>query len=484
MAKTPQAKATGVATVRTWTSWQVAWDAWRASRGGPAAIAARQRARLESLVALARVHSRFYAERYSHLPDQLTSLEHLPAVTKPELMTRFDDWVTDPAVTRAGVEAFIADPTRIGEDFLGRYAVWTTSGVTGTPAILVQDRTALAVMTGLSYVRGLAVATPVDLLRVLARGARQAAILATGGHFLGAVMVVRRRADPLRARIVRIFSVLTPLPDLVRDLNAFQPALLGSYPSMLALLAEEQEAGRLRIWPVLIASAGETLRPEVRAHITTAFRARVFDSYSASEAAPLALECRCGRLHVNADWFILEPVDASYHSVPLGQPSYTVLVTNLANRVQPIIRYDLGDSVTISPDPCLCGSPLPVITVTGRTDDILALPAADGRTVQVTPLAIGTVVELTDGVHRFQVIQTARAILRIRLEPEPGFSLEAVWTGVQCRLREYLAAQGVHDVELLLDSEPPRPDPRSGKFRQVWRALDHNLPGSLTALGH
>lgn len=60
-------------------------------------------------------------------------------------MRHFDDWVTHPAVTRQGVEAFITDPTLIGRDYLDRYVVCTTSGSTGTPAIRVHDKAALVV---------------------------------------------------------------------------------------------------------------------------------------------------------------------------------------------------------------------------------------------------------------------------------------------------------------------------------------------------
>ncbi len=44
------------------------------------------------------------------------------------------------------------------------------------------------------------------------------------------------------------------------------------------------------------------------------------------------------------------------------------VLTNLANTVQPLIRYDLGDQVTMQTERCMCGSPLPVIEVQGRQD--------------------------------------------------------------------------------------------------------------------
>ncbi len=57
------------------------------------------------------------------------------------------------------------------------------------------------------------------------------------------------------------------------------------------------------------------------------------------------MECAHGLFHVNSDWYILEPVDEDYRPVAPDVGSHTVLITNLANRVQPLIRYDLGDRV-------------------------------------------------------------------------------------------------------------------------------------------
>ena len=60
---------------------------------------------------------------------------------------------------------------------------------------------------------------------------------------------------------------------------------------------------------------------------------------------------------------ILQPVDAQHRPVPVGETGFTTLLTNLANRVQPLIRYDLGDRVRFAPEACECGSALPVMAV-------------------------------------------------------------------------------------------------------------------------
>ena len=108
--------------------------------------------------------------------------------------------------------------------------------------------------------------------------------------------------------------------------------------------------------------------------MSRAFDTTVRSSYGATEFLPMAWECARGQLHANTDWLILEPVDAAYRPVPLGEQSHTVLLTNLANTVQPLIRYDLGDQVTLQAGPCGCGSPLPVMRVQGRQDDASSCP--------------------------------------------------------------------------------------------------------------
>ncbi|HET9349642.1 MAG TPA: hypothetical protein VFO13_10925, partial [Arthrobacter sp.] len=93
------------------------WDALRAHRQGPAEIRRRQTARLAELVAYAREHSAFYRDRYQGLPEHIDDVTTLPVTNKRELMAHFDEVATDPAVTLAGVQEFVADPARIGGRF-------------------------------------------------------------------------------------------------------------------------------------------------------------------------------------------------------------------------------------------------------------------------------------------------------------------------------------------------------------------------------
>jgi phenylacetate-coenzyme A ligase PaaK-like adenylate-forming protein len=485
----------------------IAWDIWRAGRASPDAIARRQRDRLARLVECARSSSPYYRRLYRDVPETVTdlvaNLRELPPVGKRELMENFDDWVTDPHLTLAGLKKdLLGDASRIGGLYRGQYLVMTTSGSTGEPAVLVHDRTSLQVANLLGPIRERrTLMTGAEARAFVHRGLRAAALIADGDHFAGVVLTeAARRRSPRIARRVRVFSVLRPLPELVADLNDFQPTVLYGYPSAMLQLATEQKSGRLNIRPFLAVASGEGLAAHAGADIEAALGCRVSVRYLASEALALTSRCRQGLLHVNADWNIVEPVDDAFRPVPAGELSHTVLVTNLANRVQPLIRYNLGDRVQLAAGACACGSPFPTLRVEGRSGDVLSFAAAgavldgagldrktgldgagpvgavpdrktglDGKVVTVLPLALGTVIEETAGVRRFQAIRTGPRSLTVRLELWPDAVPAAVEAAMRERLAAFFAAQGADGVDVRFAEEPPRPD-RSGKFRQVWSA--------------
>jgi len=451
----------------------MAWEAWRFRRGDDGVISRRQRARLQTLVRHARTASPYYRRLYRNVPLGPVALASLPVVSKRDLMAHFDDWVTNPDITIASLRRdFLSDHSLLGARYLGRYRVATTSGTSGEPAVLIHDDASWAVFQFVGR-RGEArfIARWKLLTGVLRRGMRTAALFVTDGHFGAAAAVASsRRSSSFWANRARVFSVLRPLPDLVREINEFQPTVLEGYPSALALLASEQRAGRLTIQPLLAITAGEQLTGELRADIESTFGCPVENRYASTEFPGLSTECQHGLLHVNSDWYLFEPVDENYQPVAPGVVSHTVLVTNLANRVQPIIRYDLGDRVKLAATPCGCGNRLPAITVEGRASDLLSFEAPDGTVVTVLPLALVTVIEETPGVHRCQAIRISARSLRVRLEMSSDADPDQVWRALDERLQAFFATQGTAPIVVEHAAEPPAPDPRSGKYLQVWSA--------------
>lgn len=271
---------------------------------------------------------------------------------------------------------------------------------------------------------------------------------ATGGHFASTVSIERlRRLNPMLSTRLRSVSFLQPVKRLVAELHAHAPTVVATYPSAAVLLAEERLAGRLTIAPQEIWTGGETLSPAMRQFVADAFGCPVVNSYGASEFLTLACECRCGVLHLNSDWAILESVDAHGVAVAPGSVGAATLLTNLANHVQPLIRYDLGDRIALRASACACGSHLPVVEVEGRCDDTLRFSPRGRPAVQILPLALCTVLEDAARLFDFQLIQQGPNELSLST-PACGAKAESGLRQARTVLSAFLAAQGAGKVRI------------------------------------
>ena len=68
-----------------------------------------------------------------------------------------------------------------------------------------------------------------------------------------------------------------------------------------------------------------------------------------------------------------------------------MLATYLYNLVQPIIRLEISDAITIESEPCSCGRTLArARAIEGRTDDVLKFVGHNGGEVSVIPSSLGS----------------------------------------------------------------------------------------------
>lgn len=460
---TPPAPAAATASVALW---RASWDVYLAGALTRTQLERRADERFRDLVEHARAAVPLYRRLYTDAPPtRLLRLDELPVVRKHDLIADLEATLAPPRPTRADIDAFIADPARAGEVFDGRWMLWTSSGTTGVPAVFVHDVDALAVYQALEMIRFRGLGSWLRLGARALTGERYALVAATGGHFAGVATIEHlRRTWPWIGETVRAFSLLQPLPRLVEQLRRFRPDLLATYPTAAEVLADAQTSGALDLRLTELWTGGECLAPATRQRLERTFGCRVRESYGASEALAIAWACEHGTMHANVDYVILEAVDAQMRPVPPGTSSHTTLLTNLPNRAQPLIRYDLGDSITWLPGRCPCGSPLPMLRVEGRRDDVLAFDAPDGKgVIKLVPLALETVLEEQGGVHDFQLVQEARGLC-LRLGPaDLGTAPRAI-----AALRRYLDVQGLPQVSVRAHGVPRRSD-TSGKLQRVCR---------------
>jgi phenylacetate-CoA ligase len=197
-----------------------------------------------------------------------------------------------------------------------------------------------------------------------------------------------------------------PIEAIVERLNAWQPEALIAYASMARILADEQLAGRLQIRPRAVFSSSEVLTEETRRRIVQAWGERLFNQYAATESGSLAAECDHHRgMHLMEDLVIVEVVDQNNHPVPPGVYGDKLLVTVLFNRTQPLIRYELSDSVRLAADHCPSGHPFALIDdIQGRVEDVLSFPGTAGGVVNVHPLVFSRIMDILP-VSGWQVVQ-------------------------------------------------------------------------------
>jgi phenylacetate-coenzyme A ligase PaaK-like adenylate-forming protein len=215
-------------------------------------------------------------------------------------------------------------------------------------------------------------------------------------------------------------------------------------------------------------TGGEYLSDELRARLSKAFSCFVQTMYSCTEGGTIACECKERHFHVNEDWVIVEPVDKNNRPVPDGVQSDKILLTNLFNRTQPFLRYEVTDRVVMHHEPCACGNPLPWLTLEGRTDDVVTF-TQEGREVRVAPLPMYAILKEVHSLRRFQLLVYPGNRIAMRLEPREGDTRDTAFAAAKAALERFLQTQSVTDVAITLSPDTPRQHPGSGKFKHIMR---------------
>jgi len=430
------------------------WTAW----GGRKRIEARQLRNLRRLVEKARRDSPLFRRLYADLrPSSEVEPRELPVTRKPDLMRQFDDWLTIRSLPLDKARDHLQDIRKVGVP-IDDVAIFRTSGTSGERAVIVWPSSFLEYCYGISMAR-----FDRTQWKLALKNGVKVTITGGNGHFAG--VGFGKLMEHLYPRLAgrRIFiEAEQPIGRIVERLNAIPKiAWIATYPSMLTILAKEKKAGRLQIAPVLFNTGGETLTDDLRARVRRAFpslKYNIVDTYGCTECLVMSFVCSHGRKHVHEDWVILEAVDEAMRPVPDGTLSATVLLTVLANDVQPFIRYDLGDCLRFYTDPCRCGSPFRSFQVEGREATLVRVGE-----VTLSPLAFDLEHE---HARRIQLVQTSERDFEVRIEPAEEVAAGVVFQEVIQSVKQVFRDNGLEDVAVRQSQAPPE-FTASGKFHEV-----------------
>jgi phenylacetate-CoA ligase len=259
----------------------------------------------------------------------------------------------------------------------------------------------------------------------------------------------------------RNHSAVAPLEQLIDEIDAFRPDVIGSFGSFHEMLfAHLLRTGRDMHLPKVATYAGDSMSLQAREMINRRFGVSVLSVYTASEAFQIGFECEWhSGHHLNLDLFPVRIVSPEGRELPEGE-SGEVVVSNLQARGTVLLNYKLNDVARKLPGSCACGRNLPLLSwVQGRSDEWLE--DSEGRRIHSQSVRGFLQNELE--VLRFQVVQESRTLFRAALVTVPGADRDAISDRLQARFRETFGEPSRLEVSFV-DSLPRTP---AGKVRPV-----------------
>jgi len=281
---------------------------------------------------------------------------------------------------------------------------------------------------------------------------------------LGTQDRVRLARDALmRTELLPAFEMSDAKVDgFIARIRERRPKMLFGYPSAISHIALRAEQRGVRLDDLgvkVVFCTSERLYDHQRETICRLFGCPVANGYGGRDAGFIAHECPSGNMHITAEDIVVEIIDEAGRVLPPGQ-SGEIVVTHLATRDYPFIRYRTGDIGMLGDEACPCGRGLPILKdIQGRSTDFVV--AEDGTVMH--GLALIYVLRDIPGVARFKIVQESLALTRVWVEPNVDFdsstSLETIAAGLKARLGQTVEVD-VQMVEML-------PAEKSGKHRYV-----------------
>jgi len=285
------------------------------------------------------------------------------------------------------------------------------------------------------------------------------------------------RLRGIRDRILR--STLLPafemsdakLDTFIAAIRAIRPRMIFGYPSALAHIAQHagQHGQRLDDLGIVVAFVtSERLYDHQRAEIAQAFGCSVANGYGGRDAGFIAHECPQRGMHLSAEDIVVEIIGADGTVLGPGQ-SGEIVVTHLATRDFPFIRYRTGDMGILDTAKCSCGRGLPMLKeIQGRSTDFVV--AHDGTVMH--GLALIYVLRDLPEIASFKIIQESRERVRVLVVPR-GVLTAAARNSIDEGLRLRLGRAVTVEIEEIREIAAEE----SGKFRYVVSKVDVTAHG-------
>lgn len=420
-------------------------------------IEAYQLKELKKLYNHAIAHSPFYRDLYKDAPfDSMSDFYKLPVIDKKRMMDHFTDLntcglvkeeVSDFAVKRETEKEYL-------QYYKDRYVVGLSSGTSGNKGLYITERELTERLPFVFLARS---GIPLKLLPF---------------KILFMLRVFNQGFNDINSSFISLsyLSTMEPVDRVIRTINELGINILMAPPSMINRILPE--AHKITANIRLVVTYAEVLAPEEKARFKEVFGTEVIEIYQASEGQ-MASACRLGHLHINEDLVFVELYDADGRLIEEpGVAGHRMIITNLVNYAQPLIRYEMNDMIVLD-EACPCGSKFRRIKqILGRHDDILYFLKGDEVQYVFPDLFVRWIIVTSDAIREFKVVQHRLNEITLYLDLlSPSAGLPDL---LERKLLRELEAYGILNPEISIELKKIELPREKNKYKRFESHLHRN----------
>lgn len=267
---------------------------------------------------------------------------------------------------------------------------------------------------------------------------------------------------------VRYYSTFHIKEDYLRyyidDLINYKPEYIVGFPSSLKDIADYGLRNNFEFPKSIkaIFPTAETITPTIRNTIENFFHAPMYNQYASSEGAPFIFECEKRNLHLELQSGVFEVLDDNQQNSKSGD----LVITSFTTHGTPLIRYDIGDAISLSDETCSCGNNNPLVKeILGRVDDFL-------WSIENGKINLGNISNTLKDVHglvQFQAIQNDLNKIEIYYITDQSLFTDKDFDKFQSNWKDRMG----NEMNLEFIQVEEIQNERSGKFRIIKNNIKH-----------
>lgn len=426
-----------------------------------------QKKRFKKILKFAYKNSIFYREYYNSHGIYKRDLEDvkitdLPFIDKSMVMENFDQIVTDKKLKKHEIENYLCNLTkeRIGKKYLDDFTLLHTSGSSGILGFFVygkDDWDTLKAMTISRVSKG---------WLSFKEKKRIAFLGATEGNYAGCSLT---RSAPSFMYDKLLIPISQPRNEILQSISNYQPNIISGYSHGAHLLAEAQLKNEISIKPQKIFSSGEPLCQKTCELVYKAWGVYPMNFYAATESICFGIKKDMeSEFDLFNDFHIFEILDENDHEVSPGEEGGLVL-SNLYNYTQPLIRYRMGDMLQKSKAIQNEYEYQKISRITGRSGKTLKFKNPFGENIQIVSHMLNEFI--SPGVQRFQFVQphANEILIKIKLEKQDDMFIREAYQRLGNILEKHGLLESVNRKVVVVDDFSV--NPVTNKFELITPLL-------------